>query len=57
MPDDCGSTTVSAIWMAMAASAALPPWFRIQRPRLRGTRIGRGDHSARRRRAGRSRIG
>jgi hypothetical protein len=32
MPDDCGSTTVSAIAVAIAASVALPPARRISRP-------------------------
>ena len=32
MPEDCGSTTVSASIIAMAASAALPPARNISRP-------------------------
>src|SRR3546814_15662380 len=32
MPEDCGSTTVSASIIAIAASAALPPARKISRP-------------------------
>ena len=34
MPEDCGSTTFNANWIAIAASAAVPPFLSISKPTL-----------------------
>ena len=41
MPEDSGSTSVSTIWAAMAASTAEPPCAQHLEPGLGGIRIGR----------------
>ena len=42
MPDDCGSTTVSASSVAPIASMALPPCLSIASPAAVAARIGGG---------------
>ena len=47
MPELCGSTTVSASIVAIAASVALPPARRISTPGRGRARIGGADHALR----------
>ena len=44
MPEDCGSTSVSTICAAIAASTALPPGLEYAQRRLRRQRMGRHHH-------------